>query len=79
MEIKAVKCSFKNSAEKLLPFINENHKIYFSILPDGSDPDEFIKKMTKEKFINLLKEKNIIQSFIWNHYIGKISTRLIIF
>ncbi len=59
-------------AEKLLPFINENHKIYFSIIPDGSDPDEFIKKNDKEKFINLLKEKNIIQSFIWNHYIGKI-------
>ena len=31
-------------AEKLLPFINENNKIYFSIMPDGSDPDEFIKK-----------------------------------
>ncbi len=59
-------------AEKLLPFINENNKIYFSIMPDGSDPDEFIKKNDKEKFINLLKEKNIIQSFIWNHYIGKI-------
>ncbi|MDC3127752.1 DNA primase [Candidatus Pelagibacter bacterium] len=59
-------------AEKLLPFINESNKIYFSMIPDGSDPDDFIKKNGKEKFINLLKEKNIIQTFIWNHYIDKI-------
>ena len=59
-------------AEKLLPFIDENNKIYFSIIPDGFDPDDFIKKNGKDKFINLLREKNVIQSFIWNHYIDKI-------
>ncbi len=59
-------------AEKLLPFINENNKIYFSIMPEGSDPDDFIKINGKEKFINLLKEKSIIQSFIWNHFLNKI-------
>ena len=59
-------------AEKLLPFINENNKIYFSVIPDGSDPDDFIKKNGKDKFKKLLKEKNIIQSYIWNHYINKI-------
>ncbi len=59
-------------AEKLLPFINESNKIYFSIMPDGFDPDDYIKKNSKEKFLQLLKEKNIIQSFIWNNYIDKI-------
>ena len=59
-------------AEKLLPFINENNKIYFSIMPEGSDPDDFIKKNGIEKFISLLKDKSIIQSVIWNHFLNKI-------
>ena len=36
-------------AERLLPLINENNKIYFSILPKGEDPDDFIRKNGKEK------------------------------
>ena len=67
-----VKTAALRIAEKLLPFINENNKIYFSVIPNGSDPDDFIKKNGKDKFKKLLKEKNIIQSFIWNHYINKI-------
>ncbi len=59
-------------AEKLFPLINENNKIYFSIMLDGQDPDDFIKKNGKEGFINLLKSKEIIQSFIWNFYLKKI-------
>ena len=37
----------------------------FSIIPEGQDPDDFIKKNGKDVF-KLLKEKQIIQSFIWN-------------
>ena len=59
-------------AEKLFPLINEKNKIYFSIMPDGKDPDDFIKQNGKNGIINLLKEKEIIQSFIWNHHLGKI-------
>ena len=39
-------------AEKLLILINENNKIYFSILPKGEDPDDFIKKMEKKNLLN---------------------------
>ena len=59
-------------AEKLFPLINEKNKIYFSIMPDGNDPDDFIKQKGSDGLINLLKEKEIIQSFIWNFYLGKI-------
>ena len=31
-------------AEKMFPLINENNKIYFSIMPEGKDPDDFIKQ-----------------------------------
>ena len=59
-------------AEKLFSLINENNKIYFSIMPDGKDPDDFIKEKGKENLIKLLKEKEIIQSFIWNYHLQKI-------
>ena len=58
-------------AEKLFPLINEK-KIYFSIMPDATDPDDYIKQKGKDGFINLLKEKEVIQSFIWNYHLGKI-------
>ena len=44
-------------AERLLPLINENNKIYFSIMPSGMDPDDFIKKFGKDELLNLLKKK----------------------
>ena len=62
-------------AEKLLILINENNKIYFSILPKGEDPDDFIKKNGKEKFIEFLKTKKIIQSYIWDTYLSEVNTK----
>ena len=59
-------------AERLFPLINEKNKIYFSILPDGIDPDDYIKQNGKDGLLNLLKEKEIIQSFIWNYHLSKI-------
>ena len=52
-------------AERLFPIINENNKIYFSIMPDGQDPDDFIKKNGKEIFEKFLEKKEIIQNFLW--------------
>ena len=59
-------------AEKSFPLINENNKIYFSIMPEGKDPDDFIQQNGKMGLINLLKKKEIIQSFIWSHQLKKI-------
>ena len=59
-------------AEKLFPFINEKNKIYFSMIPDGKDPDEFIRKNGKEPFMKLLEKKEIIQDFLWNFYLSNI-------
>ena len=59
-------------AEKLFSLINEKNKIYFSIMPDGTDPDDFIKLNGGKGLKELLKKKEIIQSFIWNYHLGKI-------
>ncbi len=55
-------------AERLFPLINEENKIFFSILPEGNDPDDIIKKKNSETFLNILKQKIIIQKFIWETY-----------
>ena len=60
-------------AEKLFPMINDENKIFFSIMPEGNDPDDYIKKNGKEKFLSLLKEKKIIQNYIWDYHLKKIN------
>jgi DNA primase len=59
-------------AEKLFSLIDEENKIYFSVMPEGNDPDDFVKKNGKESFLSILKEKQIIQTFIWNYHLNKI-------
>jgi len=59
-------------AEKLFSLINEKNKIYFSIMPEGKDPDDYIKQNGKDGLLNLLKDKQIIQSYIWNYHLDKI-------
>ncbi len=59
-------------AEKLFSFINEKNKIFFSVMPDGKDPDDYIKQFGKEALLKLLEKKEIIQSFLWNYHLGKI-------
>ena len=60
-------------AEKLFPLIKENNKVFFSILPNGKDPDDYIKENGKDTFVNFLKQKKIIQSYIWDLYSEKIN------
>ncbi len=59
-------------AEKLFPLINDQNKIYFSIMSEENDPDDYIKKHGKENFLTLLNEKQVIQSYIWNYHLQKI-------
>ena len=60
-------------SEKLFPYIDEKNKIFFSIMPEGKDPDDLIKKEGKNVFIDVLKQKKIIQDFIWNYQMTKLT------
>ena len=62
-------------AEKLFPLINEENKIYFAAIPEGSDPDEYIKENGKDNFLSLLEGKKVIQTFIWDYYLDKINRK----
>ena len=59
-------------AEKLFSLINEKNKIYFSIIPDGKDPDDYIKLNGKDGLLNLLKDKKIIQTYIWDYHLSNV-------
>ena len=61
-------------AEKLIPFISENKKIYFTTLPGGYDPDDFVNKKGRENFIKLTKNKKIISDFIWESYFNELNS-----
>ena len=41
-------------------------------MPDGKDPDDYIKQNGKDALLNLLNDKQIIQSYIWSHYLSKV-------
>ena len=41
-------------------------------MPDGKDPDDYIKQNGKDGLVNFLRQKDIIQSFIWNYHLSKI-------
>jgi DNA primase len=42
-------------------------------MPESNDPDDYIKQNGKENFLSLLKEKEIIQNYIWNYHLKKIN------
>ncbi len=60
-------------AEKLISLITEDNKIYFLVLPKGLDPDDFIKKNGKQKFLDFINSKKIIQTYIWDIYSKEIN------
>ena len=41
-------------------------------MPEGKDPDDYIKQKGKDGLVELLKEKQIIQSYIWNYHLSNI-------
>ena len=57
-------------AEKLIPFISDQKKIFFTNLTSNNDPDDFIKKNGKESFLEILRNKLSIEDFIWDYCIS---------
>ena len=41
-------------------------------MPDGKDPDDYVKENGKNGLLGLLKKKEIIQNFVWNYQLNKI-------
>ena len=59
------------AAENSLKFLQPEKQISFLFLPDGEDPDSFVKKKGKEQFLKYSDDNRIqIHKFIFNHYLN---------
>ena len=56
------------AAERLFPLIKSDYNIYFLTLPESLDPDSFINQKGKVAFLDFVKSKQEISTFIWNSY-----------
>jgi DNA primase len=54
-------------SEKLIAFMKPGYSLSFLILPNGFDPDSFIRKNGKNNFENLLDQKIDIGNFIFEN------------
>ncbi len=59
------------AAENSLKFLQPEKQISFLFLPDGEDPDSFVKNKGKEQFLKYSDDNKIqIHMFIFNHYLS---------
>ena len=62
------------AAENIIDELKPDKKISFLLLEDNLDPDSYINKFGKEKFLEISNQKTIpIHKFIFNHYLGQIT------
>ena len=59
------------AAENSLKFLQPEKQISFLFLPDGEDPDNFVKNKGKDQFLKYSQDnKTHIHKFIFNHYLN---------
>ncbi len=60
------------AAENIIDELKPDKKISFLLLEDNLDPDNYINKFGKEKFLEISDQKSIpIHQFILEHYMGQ--------
>ena len=62
-------------AENLIQFIKDDKKIGFVSLPNGMDPDDFIKEKGKSSLEEALKNNLSIDEFIWRIYLNSLNKK----
>ncbi len=62
------------AAENIIDELKPEKKISFLLLEDNLDPDNYVNKFGKEKFLEISKQKTIpIHKFIFEHYMSQTS------
>ncbi len=60
------------AAENIIDELKPDKKISFLLLEDNLDPDNYVNKFGKEKFLEISNQKSIpIHKFIFEHYMGQ--------
>ena len=56
----------ERASERLFPNLSSEKKLFFSIITNGMDPDDLLRKKGVEEFKKVLKSKIDIIDFIWD-------------
>ncbi|MEK7990722.1 MAG: DNA primase [Thiotrichaceae bacterium] len=59
----------KRALELALPVLFDGRKVRFAFLPDGEDPDSFVRQYGKEKFETYLDQAQFLSVFLFNEYL----------
>jgi len=63
-------------SEKLIAYMKPNYSLSFLILPNGFDPDSFVRKNGKKNFESLLDQKINIGNFIFENNLQDLKSAL---
>ncbi|MDY0029915.1 MAG: DNA primase [Pseudobdellovibrionaceae bacterium] len=55
------------AADRILPLLKSSHSVKIAFLPEGDDPDTFIRENGSEAFRQLLKRSAPLVEFLWAH------------
>ena len=56
------------AAERILKILKPGKDVYFSKIPNGQDPDDFVNQFDKEGFDSLIKQSKDLSDIIFNHH-----------
>lgn len=74
---KAGKEAAKRGLQLILPNMKEGRRVKFILLPNGEDPDSFIRKQGKDGFIERLQRAKPLSDFLFETFSEELDLRLI--
>ncbi|MGF1725199.1 DNA primase [Photobacterium nomapromontoriensis] len=58
--------------EQALPYLNDGHQLKFMFLPDGEDPDTYIRQYGKDGFEQQINEAMTLSEFMFNSLVAQV-------
>ncbi|AKC60238.1 DNA primase [Blochmannia endosymbiont of Camponotus (Colobopsis) obliquus] len=56
-----------------IPYLTDNHQMYFMFLPKGEDPDTLIRKIGKKEFTILIEKAQPLSTFLFNKLLTQVN------
>lgn len=58
------------AVERIIPLLKPQQSVRIAFLPEGEDPDTFIREKGKEAFQSLIHNARPLVDFLWSHHIA---------
>ncbi|KAE9542102.1 DNA primase [Ursidibacter maritimus] len=58
--------------ENSLPYLHDGRQLKFIFLPDGEDPDTFVRQQGKERFETYLQQAQTLSDFLFNSLLAEV-------